>query len=560
MNNKCIILLLLIILPIYSCFHQDVDKQYDDIILSDSLITNLQIDSTTINDLALICKCWGFVKYYYPFLDESGIDIDYELFELLDEYCQSQNATEILCGWIESLRQKNIFILKRIRMRKIEDYSTCDLQWITDTTFVGNKLSTYLLSMLSYYRVKGNYSIISPSGVIYHNKGQSSTGDIRDLGSLKQRLLLLFKYWNVIEYYYCLKQEDINWNEQLKRYLPLFISDNDYACYEDLKALHACLYDGHGIVRTHNEIPPLLIPLNVRMGDSSLVVIGESGTPIPKGSSIISIDGKTPKDMMNLLVDSLHYNYSNHASILHSFTSNGLLSCKDSASIVYLFKGKIETLNIKNITKDEYYSWDIKYRSGAIPDCQLINNVCYINAGGFVQSREREYLDIIQCADTLIMDLRFYPNEMMVPFIAKYLLPNKTQFVQFIMPNWKEPGAVRIAPLQSKSSDITFMGHIIVLVDENTFSQGEYTAMALQANPNTTTIGSETCGTDGDMSVVFLPGGIVVYFTGIAVLYPDGSITQRRGIKIDKRLEHNKLNTIYYNPQSIVKYIQTLKN
>lgn len=296
------------------------------------------------------------------------------------------------------------------------------------------------------------------------------------------------------------------------------------------------------------------------MEDSSLVVIGESGNAIPVGSSVLSIDGKTPKDILTTLTDSLHYNYSNEASLRRAIANEGLLSTKDSATIEYEYSGELKTACIKNITMEEYVSWNVEYRSGAIPDCQLLDKVCYMNTGLFLQSKEKEYLDMIQRSDTLFIDLRFYPNEMMISFVARYLLPNKTPFVRFVMPGWKEPGTVRIVPLQFKSSDYTYEGRIIVLVDENTFSQGEYTAMALQGNPNTITVGSETCGTDGDMSVVFLPGGIAAYFTGIGVLYPDGTITQRRGVKIDSILSQHIVDSIYYGPESLVRYIQSVIN
>ena len=57
--------------------------------------------------------------------------------------------------------------------------------------------------------------------------------------------------------------------------------------------------------------------------------------------------------------------------------------------------------------------------------------------------------------------------------------------------------------------------------------------MCLQTSPNVTTIGSMTAGTDGNVSYVILPGDIYTYFTGIGIEYPDGTPTQRVGIKID---------------------------
>ncbi len=41
-------------------------------------------------------------------------------------------------------------------------------------------------------------------------------------------------------------------------------------------------------------------------------------------------------------------------------------------------------------------------------------------------------------------------------------------------------------------------------------------------------------GADGNVSCIYLPGGIFTWISGIGVFYPDGTKTQRTGIKIDK--------------------------
>jgi C-terminal processing protease CtpA/Prc len=82
-------------------------------------------------------------------------------------------------------------------------------------------------------------------------------------------------------------------------------------------------------------------------------------------------------------------------------------------------------------------------------------------------------------------------------------------------------------------NDSCFNGKIVLIVNEQTQSHAEFTAMCLQTAPNVVTLGSTTAGTDGNVSSVFLPGGIRCFFTGIGVTYPDGTSTQRIGIKID---------------------------
>jgi C-terminal processing protease CtpA/Prc len=73
----------------------------------------------------------------------------------------------------------------------------------------------------------------------------------------------------------------------------------------------------------------------------------------------------------------------------------------------------------------------------------------------------------------------------------------------------------------------------VLLADERTQSHAEFTAMCLQTAPSAVTIGSQTAGADGNVSLVGLPGKISTYFSGIGVYYPDGAETQKVGVRID---------------------------
>ena len=57
--------------------------------------------------------------------------------------------------------------------------------------------------------------------------------------------------------------------------------------------------------------------------------------------------------------------------------------------------------------------------------------------------------------------------------------------------------------------------------------------MLSQLNTNTTIIGSQTAGADGDVKRVTLPGAYRFSFTGNGIFYPDGRGTQRVGILPD---------------------------
>lgn len=80
-----------------------------------------------------------------------------------------------------------------------------------------------------------------------------------------------------------------------------------------------------------------------------------------------------------------------------------------------------------------------------------------------------------------------------------------------------------------------YKGRVILLVNELTQSNPEFQAMALQRYPQTLTIGSLTSGADGDIVWIPLPGQLTS-FSGVGVLYPDGTPTQTVGVRLDIEL------------------------
>ena len=54
--------------------------------------------------------------------------------------------------------------------------------------------------------------------------------------------------------------------------------------------------------------------------------------------------------------------------------------------------------------------------------------------------------------------------------------------------------------------------------------------MILQGVTNTTIVGSQSAGADGDIATFTYPGGYQTWFSGHGIYYPDGRETQRIGI------------------------------
>ena len=114
-------------------------------------------------------------------------------------------------------------------------------------------------------------------------------------------------------------------------------------------------------------------------------------------------------------------------------------------------------------------------------------------------------------------------------------MPESTPFVKFTQGSITTPGLFTMGKALSvgETNKDYYKGKVIILVNEVTLSQAEYTTMALRVAPGAIVLGSTTSGADGNVSQIALPGGINTLISGIGVYYPDGGETQRVGIVPD---------------------------
>ena len=119
-----------------------------------------------------------------------------------------------------------------------------------------------------------------------------------------------------------------------------------------------------------------------------------------------------------------------------------------------------------------------------------------------------------------------------MPFLLGQFFTSKTTpFVKFTNGNVNYPGEFTFGKqLSIPSKGKTYKGKVVVLVNEISQSQAEYTTMGFKVGDNVTIIGSTTAGADGNISSINLPGGLRTSISGIGVYYPDGTETQRVGI------------------------------
>jgi hypothetical protein len=158
--------------------------------------------------------------------------------------------------------------------------------------------------------------------------------------------------------------------------------------------------------------------------------------------------------------------------------------------------------------------------------------IAYLFPGKFKNSYLPTIAPEIAKTKALIIDLRCYPADFMIFTFAPFLLPEERAFAKFTTGSIQTPGLFNFIPeiKTGKTNPDYYKGKVVMIVNETTLSQAEYTAMAFSAAPNVTIIGGTTAAADGNVSPIVLPGNIRTGISGIGVYYPDGIETQQVGI------------------------------
>lgn len=126
--------------------------------------------------------------------------------------------------------------------------------------------------------------------------------------------------------------------------------------------------------------------------------------------------------------------------------------------------------------------------------------------------------------------------EPIIEVLGDCLLPKSTEFSKFTKGSTEEPGLFSFLDYINEigtTNSSYYKGKVVIIINELTQSQSEFTTMAFRKSPNVTVIGSNSAGADGNVCHFYLPGNIYTRITCLGVYYPDGTETQRIGIVPD---------------------------
>ena len=513
-------------------------------------------DPRAVGNLETLCRVWGYVKYHHPVFCDTlcRVDIDSALFALLPRVVHADRVirNRHLLDWVRSLGD---YTPNRVdyeqSLAPLELVSTVDLAWTRDTTLLGRDLS-HLLQDLRYAERGENYylrmgTMENGPGYHYLSLRNEKSYPTQQMDS-RLNLLTLFRLWNVIEYYAPNRSLTLHpWEEVLTSYIPRMGVETDPVRFSRLYfRLIRELNDGHAYAPIEMLFGQRMLPVWPLQADGRLFVGHSDDRALKRGDEVVAIDGEPLSERLELLRE--YASRSNEASLRQALRYYGLCTRRDTAEVVRRRAGACDTLRVATVP---YGSVSPLYDPAQLvqpPFRLLADSVGYIYAGTFTREHLAEVGQTLPRTRALIIDLRTYPMNVDGALIAlagqslctepvvawqtlhqTLALPGLFFRQEQWLDNGFEEGAARCTE--------TYKGRVILLVDEMTQSNPEFQAMALQSCPQTLTIGSPTSGADGDIVSLPLPGGLMTYFSGIGIFYPDGTPTQTVGVRLDVEVD-----------------------
>ncbi|MCY1663491.1 S41 family peptidase [Chryseobacterium sp. SL1] len=513
----------------------ELDKEFD----KGSKISNISLDQNNIENLKKLGLIWGYLKYYHPGVAEGNYNWDYELFRIYKktENASSEQRDQILTDWIKGLGKFQTAKNSEPKNVKIKP----DLDWITNSGF-SKELTELLLQLKDAKRPKVNYYVDFFPNV--DNPDFRHENPYREMKYPDEgfRLLSLYRYWNMIQYYFPYKnliEED--WKGVLKEFIPKFINAKDETEY-NLASLELIgrIHDTHANIWGNSKslekyFGERYSPVKLTFAENKPVVEGfydenlGTQTGLKKGDVITEINGE---NMDNIIKNMLKYlPASNYPTQLRDISRKLLRSNAETISLTILRDGKTEEKTIKTYAYSE-----IKIKKEPKEFFKMLDgNIAYVYMGSVNADLLPEVFEKIKNTKGLVIDFRSYPSDFVVFKMGKLLKPESSDFVKFTNTSNSQPGLFTFTPsLKTQGTGKkSYQGKIAILINETTQSSAEYHTMAFRTAPNAKVFGSTTAGADGNVSDIKLPGNISTMISGIGIYYPDGKETQRIGIVPD---------------------------
>lgn len=509
--------------------------------------------SQETQNLAKLCKVWGYIKYYHPAFLFGNSDWDAELLALIPKVSAAENGETVnalLHEWVSGLGKVD-YKTRVPQSDSASDASVqeCDLSWCQDKAYLGEELVKDLALLPATLPTKLDRSRAPVSfdqiGVPDFSKEPEHDEDYTDQSF---RLLGLFRLWNALEYYYpyhhCM---DEDWDAVLLETIPLMLEADDQRSYEAaLWYAAGKLQDPHtqlSMVETDRKrqyrptTGSYYLPVPVTDAEGKLVVTDTAeNCPLEKGDVLISINGKTIEELAAEKRE--YYSLPREEMLLTCVWRAIVNSASEEMSVVVQRNGEECSFTVTGVPHSVS---DTTNRLNGLSAYQIVHGNIGILNPGVLQTEEElcEAMEAVRNTDSLIIDLRQYSGVMGLSY---YVPTTYRPSIVVARPSAASPGTFQkntifggydTSLLAYSQSYYPYEKPVVVLMDQNSVSRSEYLITILKEADNVTVVGVPSTGTDGNVAFLPLPGGLQLRFTSLGIYEVNGSQTQRTGIQPD---------------------------
>ncbi len=494
-----------------------------------------------IERLYLTCKIWGFMKYYHPLVSKGSYNWDEKLLSVLKNTAHIKTYAEFsdfVSKWIYYMGQIQPCNTCGQRSTSDQFLQNFDLSWTQSNLFSAELKST--LKNIEKNRFQGNHNYIEQGKAKqFEPKNEALHYDL-NWEDERQRLIPLFRYWNYIEYFYPHKyQTEQDWDEVLKEMIQTYLEVNSRLEFHlAMLELVVKIDDSHaGLVTPLLDQMPYYnyLPARIDLIDNQVIVtkiIDQQKAELNNlqvGDILKTINGKQAYDLHN--ANKKYIWGSNDAVKNRSIYHTLFMGMKDSPQVTIERNGSLGT---DNLTLYRYS--DLSYTSDSSQEKWSIldDSIGYVDMGKLNVSDVPLMMDELMENQFIIFDVRNSPKGTSRA-ISKYLNPSDTTFAIFARPDFNYPGKFvwQGESTCGEENPDYFKGNVILLVNEETQNNAEFSCMCLQTAPQVMVIGSRTAGTLGNVSKFTIINRYYTSITGVGVFYPNRSEIQRIGIVPD---------------------------
>ena len=367
--------------------------------------------------------------------------------------------------------------------------------------------------------------------------------------AVEYRLLALFRFWNVINYFFPYKNLiGDSWETVLTRFIPKFEANKDVVEYQlTVQELVTEIRDSHGGVRNANAahekfgmFQPAVVTSYIE-NKSVVTKVLDKNLSIKVGDVVLAIDDQPIEKRQEYL--SRYLSASTPQWLMLGVHSTLLTGPKDSLAKLRLSGPTGETRDVtlpRSVSIMDPKVWgQFEHTS---PMTQVLpSGYGYVDLTRLEVSDVDKMFDTIKNTPAVIFDMRGYPNGT-APSIAPRLTEKKNVVGALFSRPLLEATSLNVGyfadgahysfsqKMREVKGDV-YKGKVVVLINEEAISQAEHLCLFFEAATDVTFIGTPTAGANGDITLMVLPGNLVVSFTGHNVRHADGRQLQRVGIQ-----------------------------